>query len=338
MRILVTPERLREIARLFQQAQAQWQEQGTRLQTQFGILDWEASQQVNMEEQVSQATRLANDLAQRAGELATSLESAASRFEQADSQGAAVLGASVGSTTLAWLQGFSSLPPWLQLSNSGLPGWERLSALLGAPLQVGGTPLPVSGGNALLGLSFLASLPWLGGSLQSLSETVWNWLHGYGWRANTELVSPPATGQVVVQSLKVEEKNGISQPVSPILQPSDPASFSSCALYAQARRPDLGPTGGQGGAADYLSKYRDNVFQLPAQTTDFRDNIAVGHAIIWDRHVLPKEYGGWDYGHVAIVEEVGPDYVTVSQANWPGKPTMKITSEDFARWNLYVIP
>jgi len=196
MRIQVTPERLHETARLFQQAQAQWQDQGARLQAQFSGLDWEASQQVNMEGQVAQVTRLANNLAQHAGELATSLESAAARFEQADSQGAAVLGASVGSATLAWLQGFSSLPSWLQLSNSGLSGWERLSALLGAPLKVGRVSLPVSGGNALLGLSFLASLPWLGGSLQSLSETVWNWLHGYGWRVNAELSSPLTTTNI----------------------------------------------------------------------------------------------------------------------------------------------
>jgi len=104
MRIQVTPERLREAVGLFQQAQAQWQEQGTRLQTQFSALDWEASQQVNMEEQVAQATRLANDLAQHAGELANSLESTATRFEQADSEGAAVLSASIGGATSSWLQ------------------------------------------------------------------------------------------------------------------------------------------------------------------------------------------------------------------------------------------
>lgn len=189
MRIQVTPERLREAARLFQQAQAQWEEQGARLQSQFGGLDWEVRQRANVEGQVSQAIRLASNLAQRAAELAASLESAATRFEQADNQGAAVLGASVGSAIRAWLQGISSLPPWLQLSGAGLSTWERLSAWLGAPIG-GVVPLQISRGNALLGLSFLASLPWLGGPLQSLAEAVWNWLHGYGWRANTELISP----------------------------------------------------------------------------------------------------------------------------------------------------
>jgi len=208
MRILVTPERLQETARLFQQAQAEWQAQGTRLRTQLNGLDWEARQQVNVEGQVEQAARLANDLAQRSGELATSLESAASRFEQADSQSAAVLGASIGGAASAWLQGLSSLPPFLQLSGAGLSTWERLSAWLGAPLG-GVVPLQISKGNALVGLSFLASLPWLGSSFRSLGETIWNWLHGLGWKDNEALVKQaPANPSIELNVFKPQSPLG----------------------------------------------------------------------------------------------------------------------------------
>ncbi|MDQ2809057.1 MAG: CHAP domain-containing protein [Chloroflexota bacterium] len=117
----------------------------------------------------------------------------------------------------------------------------------------------------------------------------------------------------------------------------NPSNYSSCAIYAQTRRPDLGYTGGAGGAADYLTKPGLTHYQITANDTNLQDRIATGYAIVWDRN-NPSLAGtpGYTYGHVAIVEQIYPDHVVVSQANWPGHPTMSISRDQLE--SLYVIP
>lgn len=122
---------------------------------------------------------------------------------------------------------------------------------------------------------------------------------------------------------------------------TSPIVGEECVDYARRRRPDLGPTGGTvysgkevvkwGGAADYINKYKNKAFQVTTGDVDLRLKIAKGYALIWPRNIG----GAKKSGHVAIVEEVGKDFVRISDANWEGQesiwPLEKLTS-------LYFIP
>lgn len=188
MRILVTPEQLRETARLLQQAQAEWQRQNSLLQGRISSLDWESRQKMDIEGKMQQVNRLASDLAQHASELAIYLNNAAGRFEQADQASLAGISLSIGGAVASWLHSIAALTTGLPTTNAAYASWSRISQIMGAPLS-GNVILPVSGGNALAGLATLASVPVLGSTMAPLIESVWNWLHGYGWRTNSELES-----------------------------------------------------------------------------------------------------------------------------------------------------
>jgi len=336
MRILVQPQQLRQTAQELRRAQESWQGQAARLRQVFSNLDWETRQRLEVEGQVQQAVALAESLAARAGEKAGFLEAAAARFEQADSQGAQGLGR---------VEYIILHPEWFIPWNFPLVLTDLRSVL---PLT---RLVPLAGGGTVTGLGLFASLPWLGSAVKGLAEQIWAWLQG----GPEKFLSPvpedePAIpkgrlAQTILSGLekarREQEQKAATQgaKVKHELKPADPASYPSCALYAQARRPDLKSTGGAGGAADYITKYRHKVFQVPPQTSDLRDYLAPGHALVWDRyHPALKGTDGWTWGHIAIVEEVGPDYVIVSQANWPGKPTMKIERQKLIDWGLYVIP
>lgn len=84
-------------------------------------------------------------------------------------------------------------------------------------------------------------------------------------------------------------------------------------MYAQNRRRDLGNTGGTGGAADYLTKLKDRIVRVGG-SGDLRKVIGIGFALIWQRNHWWLTDVGKQFGHVAIVEEVGSDSVIVSQA------------------------
>ncbi len=190
MRILVVPERLRNLAQTLRRSESEWQALSARLNSQYRSLDWEVRQQAALDDSLQQALRLSGDLAARAGELAAFLESAAARFEAADQQGVSLVNG-LGQDTLALLSGVLGLPAWTGLRAAGLSAWERLSAALGASLP-GVSPLPSSGGGAVAGVALLSSLPLLGSALRSLAECVWNWLRNNGWHTNAELASFPS--------------------------------------------------------------------------------------------------------------------------------------------------
>jgi predicted double-glycine peptidase len=189
MRILVIPEQLRQNAALLRQTEAEWQALARQLGAAYQSLDWEARAAANAEAQVQQALRLAESLARQAQEKAAYLETTAARFEQADGQGAQVLGVSLSPFLRSLSQGMTGLPEWLRARLSGLSDWEALLRALGLA-SPGAAPLPVTGGAPLLGVTALASLPLLGPAFQSLAEAVWNWLHGYGWLDNAAIASP----------------------------------------------------------------------------------------------------------------------------------------------------
>jgi len=326
MRILVQPERLRQAAQELRRAEESWQAQAARLRQVFAGLDWETRQRLGVESQVQQAISLAQGLAARAGEKASFLEATAARFEQADAQGAQAIGQVLGAAiapAAGWLPGGLSPVEWLFSWLGG--GRVPITRLL-----------PLVGVGAIAGLR--ASLSWL-------ADLIWAWLQGRPPESQPAMPKGQLAETILSGLEKARREQEQKQAMEgtgvkgPDLQPADPASYSSCALYAQARRPDLGPTGGAGGAADYITKFGDKVFQVSSQTTDLRDYVAPGHAVVWDRHHPSlKGTDGWTWGHIAIVEEVGPDYVIVSQANWPGRPTMKIERQKLIDWGLYVIP
>lgn len=120
------------------------------------------------------------------------------------------------------------------------------------------------------------------------------------------------------------------------LRDVNPKNYPSCALYAAARRPDLGSTQSNfeiyedGAAANYIPKFQDSKFQISVDA-DLRDKVGTGFAVVWE----PKDADP-TYGHVAIVEEVGKDYVIVSHAGWSeGSPTRIPISK---LQNLWLIP
>ncbi len=125
---------------------------------------------------------------------------------------------------------------------------------------------------------------------------------------------------------------------SPKLNPdAKPGNYGSCALYAAARRPDLGTTKSSNqkfrdqAAANYIYKFKDKVFQVDSSDTDLTDNLAKGYAVVWEPGVQGSHK---DDGHVAIIEEIGKDYVIVSQAGWGGKDKIPISKLK----DLWIIP
>ena len=129
-----------------------------------------------------------------------------------------------------------------------------------------------------------------------------------------------------------------SPPPAPLNTYINPAEFSSCALYAQARRPGLGRTGASDGGADgYISKFRDEIVGIGDGDTDLTTKVAEGYAVVWPRD--SKWRNSWPdqkFGHVAIIEEVHPDYIIVSHAN-AGPPTMKIERDELGNVSEIVI-
>lgn len=126
------------------------------------------------------------------------------------------------------------------------------------------------------------------------------------------------------------------------LEPADPSQYdphTGCVSYATARRPDLRVTDAPiPGAADYIPYYeqKGKVMRVQEADQDLRQKVKPGYAVVWPRgHPDLVGTPGGQFGHVAIVEEVGPDYVIISQAGWPGKPTMKLTREQLK--SLYLI-
>lgn len=129
---------------------------------------------------------------------------------------------------------------------------------------------------------------------------------------------------------------------NPQLKPANPANAGyTCATYAKARRPDLGSTQcnnekfADGAAANYICKFKDKAFKLKNSQADLTKNINVGYAVVWEPGVQGSNK---TYGHVAIVEEVGKDFVVVSHSQW-GTPPQSRTKIPFSKMkDLWLIP
>lgn len=125
----------------------------------------------------------------------------------------------------------------------------------------------------------------------------------------------------------LDQHQDLNQNIQNRLADVNPANYKSCAIYAAARRPDLGSTQSNReeyvdqAAANYISKYKETAFQV-APASDLTDSVGVGYAVVWEPGV---QNSNSTYGHVAIVEEVGKDFVVVSHAGWSTGTRTKIS-------------
>lgn len=316
MRILVTPERLSELAGQLRQVSTSLMDVAGRCQSALASLDWEARQKAGVEGKVQLAVRQARALAERADSLARFLQDAARRFDEADRQELHVRGGTV--------LGATAPPPFWRFSELSLSGLPFVTV----PRVVALTTGTVLGGlAAILPQATAVSADW--------AERVWNWLHGRGWKTNEEL-SPPSSKGKLYKPVDIAPLTAERDAVHS-LRPADPGQYDQqvgCVQYAINRRPDLRVTDAPiPGAADYIPYYekKGQALRLSGTEVDLRQKVKPGHAVVWPRqHEDLKGTAGWNYGHVAIVEEVYPDHIVVSQAGWPGKSRMEIRKEDMA--------
>lgn len=106
-----------------------------------------------------------------------------------------------------------------------------------------------------------------------------------------------------------------------------PENYNSCAVYAQNRRKELGravdspkifPGAEKDSAINYIYKFPDASFQINGTEGNLEANnvIQKGFAMVWE----PNAGGAHDtHGHIAIVEKVEGNVVTVSQSGWSEK-------------------
>jgi surface antigen len=112
-----------------------------------------------------------------------------------------------------------------------------------------------------------------------------------------------------------------------------PKKGEQCVAYAKRRRSDFAEHS-IGPADNLINIYSETIFQLDENTTDLT-SLAEGYAIVWHR-----DHGGGinsDAGHVAIIDEVGPDYVLVSEAN-PVNVGRQIPLSKLTSNTVYFIP
>lgn len=300
-RILVHPEYLREFSAQWLRAAGELQALCGRVGGAIGGLDWKARQQASVEGAWAQARGQANSLVGQAEAFARYLATKAQAFEDADYAGASAVGQVMGMFVAAQRQSAE----W----------WQRFQTVFALPrcllnrvLRLGQvlveTPLAwvttiVTGISGLLGVR----------ALRPLTPE---------WQRRAERAVQSSPSPAVRQGLP-----------PPSLQPADPAHYTSCALYAQARRPDLiRPIGGDGGAYNYIELYENtrHYYRLPTEAVaDLRTTpLKPGVAVVWDKGTLDADP---TYGHIAIIEKVEPGYIEVSEAGWGNQTRRRIPAD-----------
>ena len=187
-RIKVDPARLSALSAQFHQIAGELQSVEGRIGGALGGLDWEARQKVGVEGQVGHARSQARALAAQVEEMSRYLANKAQAFEEADGQGVSGVGqvaASFSDWERGWIQG-----PYLHWSFPGqrVNAFWNLGGVIAQPPPISPAVLPVAGGATVVGLAALTHLSGILSPLKDFGERVWNWLHGYGWRANANLV------------------------------------------------------------------------------------------------------------------------------------------------------
>lgn len=314
-RIVVQPEHLRILASQCRRRADALRSVLGNLSGALGSLDWHVREAANVEGAWQSARSRGYTLADQAEALARYLDRKAQAFEEADHVGAAQIGQVAGAFTVAQRQ-------W---SN----WWQQRSAIFSFPQDL------VSRVLRLGKIVLTTPVTWMISGLTTVTSVVGGLLAGLA-----DLRMPPSSGgsrspqplQRADQTAGTGRSNEAAAPdvPPPALQDADPGQYTSCALYAQARRPDLGPAGGDGGAYNYIEQYRQSQrhYQVPPEATQsglLQTPLQVGTAVVWDRSQRGADA---TWGHVAIIEEVGPDYVEVSEAGWGNSTRRRIPVAD----------
>lgn len=307
-RIVVQPEHLRSLAAQCRRQADELRSILGNLSSSLGGLDWRVRESADVDGSWQSARGHGYSLAEQAEALARYLDRKAQEFDEADNTSAAQVGQVAGAFTIAQQQWNS----W----------WQQSSAAFTFP-KVLVERLWKLGWSAVT-----APITWVIGGLGGAVSVVGGLLTGV---RNLHTSPPAAPRQPGAEAQPVTPSPSAGAvvtgpPSPPALYAADPTQYTSCALYAQARRPDLGPTGGDGGAYNYIQNYRNSsrYYQVPPEATQSalqRTSLRPGAVVIWDR-THPDANSTW--GHVAIIEAVGADYIEVSEAGWGNSTTRRI--------------
>lgn len=123
----------------------------------------------------------------------------AEAFRDADQRG--VQGAEQVTTPHdAWQRAGQYPDSWQNLLQQEMNTIWHLGGILAPPSTIASAVLPPAGGASLVGLAPLTTLSGALSPARVFGESVWNWLHGYGWKTNVELVVPSQSRTVRVTS------------------------------------------------------------------------------------------------------------------------------------------
>ncbi len=191
-RIVVTPHRLREVARLLRQTADTLDTLRDKLSQAYNGLDWEVRGQESVEEHVRQAMVVSVTATGELTFMAHFLEMAAQRFEEADREGASDL-------EKVWSVYHQSIALYPQRWDVELLGylkqWGKYFDLPLLPLSF----LPSCG--TVVGVAAL--LPSFSRKVESLVKEFWNWL--FVRNSQTNLTPPDGSNTPSVQRGKLSE-------------------------------------------------------------------------------------------------------------------------------------
>ncbi len=130
MRILVTPDRLQEMAVSMRQASLELEQALLALRRAWAELDWETRQAAALEALFVQAQRQAMALQEEAERLARFLNERAAAFSQADTESSASLAQTTAAFRALSVAATSALPLVTTFPSARAEGYARLGALL----------------------------------------------------------------------------------------------------------------------------------------------------------------------------------------------------------------
>lgn len=113
------------------------------------------------------------------------------------------------------------------------------------------------------------------------------------------------------------EKPNTTYPITPA-NSSPVAKKGWCMAYISDFRGQPPAQGGierSGSAADLVTsdKYADLRYQVPASTSDLRDQVVPGTVVAWNKG---QQGADSTHGHAAVIVAVGQDYVIVKESSW----------------------
>jgi hypothetical protein len=311
-RILVQPEHLRILADQCRRQADELRSLLAHLGSALGSLDWQVYVAADVERAWQSARGRGYSLAEQAEALARYLDRKAQAFAEADGVGAAQVGQVAGAFAVAQQQWST----W----------WQQRSALFTFPQNL------VEWLLRLGGAVITTPITWVMSGLSGATAVVGGLLVGRRDLRGPQSPRPQPRSETTRPTTTGPPGPGMTgPPPPPVLREADPAHYSSCVVYAQTRRPDLGRAEGDGGAYNYIQQYRESprYYRVPpeaAQSGRLQEtHLRPGTVVVWDRG---QQGANPTYGHVAIIEAVGPDYIEVSEAGWGNSTRRRIPATD----------